>query len=352
MHYSDESLKDMGIMVVDDNATNVLLVERLLQFSGFTNVKSVTDSRQVLDTVHDFAPDLVLLDLHMPHLDGYEVLSQLRNIEEESTFLPILVFTADASETAKNKALALGASDFLTKPGDATEILQRVRNFLRARRMHVALQLQNQDLESRVRERTIELEEARMEIFEHLARAGEFRDDETGEHTRRVGELSAQIAAAVNMSDKDVQLIRFAAKLHDIGKIGIPDSVLLKPEKLTEQEFAVMRRHTEIGGRILETSKTPLLKVAREIAIYHHEHWDGSGYMMGLKGSEIPISARIVAVADVFDALTNSRPYKQPWSLEDTCKEIQSLSGSQFDPQIVEAFLKTQSVRPTLRLAA
>jgi putative two-component system response regulator len=344
MQYSDSSLGDSRIFIVDDNLANVVLVERLLDRAGFHDHRSESDSRLAIAAIEEYAPDLILLDLHMPHLDGYEILAQLRRDESEPNFLPILVFTADAGEPARCRALTLGASDFLTKPGNPTEILQRVRNFLRARKMHVALRDQNLDLEVKVRERTADLEEARMEILVHLAKAGEYRDDMTGEHTLRVGQLSGAIAKAIGMGPQQAELVQFAAQLHDIGKIGIPDEILLKPGALTIEEFAIMKRHTEIGGRILETSKAPLLKVAREIALFHHENWDGTGYQSGLRGEEIPLSARIVAVADVYDALTHARPYKKAWTQEDAFDEIRSRSGSKFDPAVVEAFFKCRAI--------
>lgn len=340
MDFSRKSHLEARILVVDDEAVNVQLVERFLEWEGYMHVRSTTDSSVVMDSIREFQPDIVLLDLHMPKPDGYEILAMLRSEGAVVGFLPVLVFTADGTPEARTRALAAGASDFLTKPGDAQEILLRVRNFLHARKMHVELQRQNEDLEDRVRERTTELSMARCEALEALARAAEFRDDDTGQHTKRVGELSAAIAQVMGQPTEFVEALRLAAPLHDVGKIGLPDSILLKPGMLDADEIAVMRRHTITGGHVFSGIRSPLMKLAREIAISHHERWDGSGYPKGLAGEAIPLAARIVSVADVYDALVHERPYKRAWAHADAIAEIESQKGRQFDPEVVEFFLK------------
>jgi putative two-component system response regulator len=275
----------------------------------------------------------------MPYLDGFEVMNQLRARVPLGIFLPILVLTADITPETKRKALDEGATDFLTKPFDQTEVVLRIRNLLRTRVLHLQLQDQNHLLEQKVRERTIELEETQIEILERLALAAEYRDDDTGEHTKRVGQMSAQIAQALGLSNAEVELIRRAAPLHDVGKIAIPDSILLKPGKLTPEEFELMKTHTTVGAKMLSGGRFPLLQRAEEIALTHHERWDGTGYA-GLKGESIPIAGRIVAVADVFDALTSARPYKEAWPRAKAIEEVQRQSGRQFDQSVVEAFLK------------
>jgi putative two-component system response regulator len=255
------------------------------------------------------------------------------------TFLPILVLTADMTPQAKQQALSGGASDFLLKPFDATEVLLRIGNLLQTRRLHLELQDQNQLLERRVSDRTAQLEAAHNEILERLALAAEYRDDETHQHTLRVGEASALLAAALGLSDEQVGQLRQAAPLHDIGKIGISDTVLLKPAKLTPEEFEHVKTHTLIGGRILADSPVTVLQLGREIALTHHERWDGSGYPHGLKGEGIPLSGRIVTVADVFDALTHDRPYKHAWPIDQAVAEITTQRERQFDPDVVDAFL-------------
>jgi putative two-component system response regulator len=332
------------ILVVDDEAINIQVLERILE-PGTVRLVGTTDPRKALGLFHETQPDLVLLDLRMPHIDGLDLLAQLSREIAPDTYLPILVLTSDSTGETKRRALSGGAKDFLTKPLSPFEVRLRVQNLLETRFLHLELQEQNRLLETRVLERTSalmrrteELEEARIEILERLARAAEFRDDDTGQHTHRVGRLAAQLAETLSHPPEQVELIRRAAPLHDLGKIGVPDSVLLKRGRLDPAEFDVMKRHTVIGGSILTGSAVPLLAMGREIAVSHHERWDGAGYPFGAGGESIPISGRIVAVADVFDALTHARPYKAAWSLEEASAEVTRQAGRQFDPDIVAAF--------------
>jgi putative two-component system response regulator len=254
--------------------------------------------------------------------------------------LPILVVTGDGSVTARRRALSAGAKDFLAKPYDSTEVLLRIRNLLEARFLHLALQAQNDLLEEKVLRRTMELEEAQIEILERLALAAEFRDDATRQHTQRVGQWSARLARKLGLPDAVADLLRRAAPLHDLGKVAVPDGILLKLDRLTHDERRVMQTHTQIGAKILSGSNHPLLQLAEQIALTHHEHWDGGGYTPGMRGEAIPLVSRIVAVVDVFDALTHARPYKQAWPVEQAIKEIESESGRHFDPRVVQAFLE------------
>jgi putative two-component system response regulator len=327
------------ILIVDDQPSNVLLLEGILQEEDYTDYESITDSRQVLPIFLKYRPDLILLDLQMPYLNGFDVMKQLRACLPPGDFLPILVLTADITAEAKRQALTEGATDFLTKPFDPTEVILRIRNLLQTRTLHLQLQVENQSLERKVRQRTLELEDTQIEILQRLALAAEYRDDDTGEHTKRVGEMSAQIAEALGLPEAEVELIRRAAPLHDVGKIAIPDSILLKPGKLTPEEFELIKTHTALGAKMLSGGRFPLLQRAEEIALSHHERWDGAGYLSGLQGEMIPIVGRIVAVADVFDALTNERSYKKAWSPDEAIQEIKHQSGQHFDPRVVEAFL-------------
>jgi putative two-component system response regulator len=284
-----------------------------------------------------FRPDLVLLDLHMPHMDGLAVLDQLNEIVEAS-YLPILMLTGDISPEARRDALSRGAKDFINKPFDSDEVLLRIRTLLETRFLYLQIQNHNQMLEAKVRERTRELESAQIEIIERLARAAEFRDDNTGQHTERVGQMAALLAKEMGLPDSQVALIRRAAPLHDVGKIGVPDAILLKLGRLTDQEFAVVKTHTVIGARILGGSRFPILRLAEEIAFNHHERWDGDGYA-GIARDAIPLAGRIVTVADVFDALTQKRPYKSAWPVDQAVAEIDRQRGRQFDPLLVDTFL-------------
>lgn len=328
------------ILIVDDEPANVLLLDRTLRSQGgFENIVSLGDPRLVGQALADFDPDIILLDLQMPHLDGFAVMRLIKDRIHDHEFVPILVLTADATVATKRKALAEGATDYLTKPFDVLEVLLRTRNLLQTRFLHQDLQGQKAVLEERVRVRTQDLEDAQREIIARLAKACEFRDDDTGEHTKRVGDLSGRIATHLGLTPRESEMIRLAAQVHDIGKTGIPDSILLKPGRLTADEMAIMRTHTTIGATILSASSAPLLRLAEEIALTHHEQWTAGGYPRGLWGEQIPLAGRIVAVTDVFDALTNSRPYKSEWPIQDAVDEIRRLSGRSFDPHVVDAFL-------------
>ena len=324
-------LKQAKILIVDDEKANIRFLEVILQQAGYTNVHTTTDARQTLPLFLTVHPDLVLLDLAMPHLDGFAVMQQLQ-AQMESDLVPILMLTADSTSTSKHRALMEGAKDFLTKPLDAVEVLLRIHNLLESRFYNVLL-------EHKVQERTHDLKNAQLETLQRLALAAEYRDDDTGLHTRRVGIMSARIAQALELAASQVELIRQAAPLHDVGKIGVSDTILLKPAKLTDEEFSLMKQHTIIGAGILSRSSSPLLQLAEEIALSHHERWDGRGYPSGLQGEEIPHVGRIVAVADVFDALTHERPYKKAWLVPEAVAEIENQCGRQFDARVVQAFL-------------
>ena len=336
---SPDILFDPRILIVDDEESNVRLLERILTRGGYRRLEGVTDPRSVPEILARYQPDLILLDLHMPRLDGFGVLELLGTLVPPGAYLPVLVLTADVTQDAKRKALAGRAHDFLTKPFDAEEVLLRIRNMLHTRWLHLQLQEHNDDLEARVRERTRDSEQAQIETFERLALAAEYRDDDTGQHTRRVGRMTGLIAAELGLPTDEVQLIERAAALHDLGKIGVPDAILLKPGRLEPDEFDVVKTHTEIGARILSGSNSPLLRLAEQIAGTHHERWDGGGYA-GLAGLQIPLVSRITAVSDTFDAITNDRPYKAARSAEEAVEEIRRVRGEQFDPDAVDAFLQ------------
>lgn len=348
---SDFALPASPLLLIDDNNENLELLRKTLEWSGFQNVHCCRSAVDGLRAVADLDPHLIILDLRMPVMDGFEFLEAIQTREAKHGFLPILVFTADLTPAARTRALALGASDFLVKPGDPIEIKLRVRNFLRSRQLYGLLEKQNEQLESTVRDRTKHLEIARRESITLLARASEYRDDETGHHSQRVGEVSAAIAAELGLSPDMVEAIHLVAPLHDIGKISVPDQILHKPGPLTDAEFEIMKGHVSAGGALLAKKTSPLLRLAREIVLYHHERWDGSGYLAGLAGNDIPIAARIVSVADTFDAITNDRPYRKARSAAEALAEIASSAGTQFDPNVVNALRRVMSGQELVRAA-
>jgi putative two-component system response regulator len=334
----NDQFNDAPILLVDDEPANVFLLERVLRKEGFNNIRSTVSPREFLAFYDDEPAEIVLLDLHMPELDGFAVMDELSQRMAPGDFLPIVILTADVNPEVRRRALSAGAKDFLTKPVDPIEVVLRIRNLLETGQLYRQLQDQNATLEQKVSERTRQLETAQIEILERLARAAEYRDDETGHHAQRVGHIAALIAHELGLPDEHVVLIRRAAPLHDVGKIGIPDDILLKPGSLTDAEFDEMKKHTAIGAGILSGSRFPVLQLAEEIAMYHHENWDGSGYM-SLGGERIPVPAQIVRAADVFDALTHARPYKEAWSRDEALTELEDLTGECFRDVITRALV-------------
>ena len=332
-----EALRTARIVVVDDSDAIVQQLGHVLELDGFTNVIGLTDPRLVIGAIEAKDPDLLILDLHMPHLSGLDIMDELSHRTEPEFPFPILVLTADASPEARRAALLVGAKEFLTKPFDNTEAALRVRNLLETRMLHERLRDEDQMLEMAVRERTRESEDLRVEILQRLALAAEYRDDAILRHTERVGRAAALLAFELGIG-MDGDLVYRAAQLHDIGKIGIPDAILLKRGDLSHEEYNRMKQHTVIGARILSENRFDLLRLAEEIAMTHHERWAGGGYPRGLSGEQIPLIGRVVALVDVFDALVHERPYKDAWSIERALEEIASERGRQFDPKVVDAF--------------
>lgn len=344
-------LSSARILIVDDEKAYVQLLQRFLESAGYRDVRTTTDPHTVAGIVEVFDPDLILLDLRMPEMDGIGVMQQLEPFTSVF-YLPILVLTGDITEDAKRRSLSSGAKDFLNKPFDLTEVRLRIENLLETRFLHLELHHQNEQLEQRVRERTSELEEIRLEILERLSLAADYRDDATGRHTKRVSEMVAFIAQELELPADEIEHLRHAAALHDIGKIGIPDLVLLKPGELTPEEVALMKTHTTIGARVLSGSRSRLMQMAEIIALNHHERWDGAGYPRMLRGEEIPLSARIVSLADVVDALGSDRPYRAAWPPERIAAEVRRQSGRQFDPQVVDAYLRVVEKQGYIRSEA
>lgn len=325
------------LLIVDDEPVNVKLLERTLAKAGYSNIRSTLDPREVCDLfdAHNF--DLVLLDLNMPYMDGFAVLTALH--ERFSSPPPVLVLTAQSSQEFRTQALEMGAQDYVTKPFERNELLHRVSNLLGSKLYRHALERLNESLEEKVAERTKQLNETRLQVVRRLGRAAEYRDNETGLHIVRMSKISRLLGEALGMGAYECDLLLNASPMHDIGKIGIPDHILLKPGKFEPDEWEVMKQHAQMGADILEGEDSDLLGMAREIALTHHEKWDGTGYPNGLKGEDIPLVGRICAIADVFDALTSERPYKKAWSVDDAINLLQENRGTHFDPAIVDAFM-------------
>jgi len=302
------------------------------------------DGIEALDRVREIPPDVILLDIMMPKMDGFEVARQLKE-DEQAKIIPIVMVTALKEVEDRVKALEAGADDFLTKPVDKTELQARVSSLLKVKAYNDHILNHQKELEAEVAKRTEQLQQAfekikvaSLDTIYRLSRAAEYKDEGTGVHIQRMSRFSAAVAHQIGLDDSTVESMLYAAPMHDVGKIGIPDQILLKPGRLDPDEWEIMKQHSIIGAQILEDSDAESIKLAEVIALTHHEKWDGGGYPKGLKGSEIPLAGRITAIADVFDALTSKRPYKEPFPLKKAFIIIKEGQGSHFDPQVVDAF--------------
>lgn len=330
-----------SIMVVDDQPANLKLMEEMLRQRGYA-VRSFPRGRLALAAAAEQPPDLILLDINMPEMSGFEVCNRLKS-DGKLASIPVIFLSASRETEDKLQAFRCGGMDYITKPFQFEEVQARVATHLQLNHLQRKLQMHNEWLEDSVRRRTREIEESRFEVLRRLAIAAEYRDDSTGKHTQRVGWTSALLAQELQMPGSQCRMIRLVAPLHDVGKIGVPDRILLKKGKLTPDEFEAVKKHVPIGAKILSGSQSPILQMAETIALYHHERWDGTGYCAGLQAERIPLPARIVTVADVFDALTHARPYKRAWPIEEAMREIWSQRGLHFDPTIVGALHKLVS---------
>lgn len=336
---TEELIGQARIFIVDDEPANLKLLDKLLASQGYHQLVLIQDPREVLDRYREARPDLILLDITMPHLDGYQVMAQLQALRDP-LMPPVVILTAQYERSHLLQALAQGARDFIGKPFDRTELLMRVRNLLEAQLAHRLLHDQKAVLEDMVRVRTEALHQTRLQVVRRLGRAAEYRDNETGLHIIRMSQVSALLARSMGWAEELCELMLHASPMHDIGKIGIRDDILLKPGKLTVDEFEIMKTHATIGADMLAGDDSDLLKLAHTIALTHHEKWDGSGYPAGLAGEAIALAGRIVAVADVFDALTSSRPYKKAWPVDDAVAFVQKNAGQHFDPEVVAHFMR------------
>lgn len=317
------------ILVVDDTPENIDVLSGVLRDKY--KVKAALNGEKAIKIAQQIpSPSMILLDIMMPGIDGYEVCRQLKG-NPLTSHIPIIFITAKNQTEDERIGLELGAVDYITKPFSPSIVEARVHT-------HLALHDQNIALEHEVQVRTKELLETRLQIVRRLGKAAEFRDNETGLHVIRMSHYARLIAEKLGHGDAWVDLIFNAAPMHDIGKIGIPDKILLKPGRLTDEEWNFMRKHPEFGVEIIGENDSEILMTAKEIALTHHEKWDGSGYPKNLKGEEIPISGRIIMIADVFDALTTERPYKKAWAVDEAVQFINERSSTHFDPNLVRIF--------------
>jgi len=328
----------MQVAIVDDNPVNLKLMESLVRRVEDCKPLTFQDSASGLAWCLANDPDLVIVDFMMPPPDGLEFIRLFR-ADPLKADIPVLMITADHEKETRYAALESGANDFLTKPIDNAEFRARMRNMLALRRSQKALENRAAWLAEKVSEATEEILEREREMIMRLSRAAEFRDPETGAHIQRMSNYSRLIAEQLGLPREEQEVILRAAPMHDVGKIAIPDHILLKPGRLDEAELAIMQTHAEKGYEILQGSKSSLLDIAADIARTHHEKWDGTGYPQRLKGKDIPLYGRIVAVADVFDALTSARPYKKAWELDKALQYLRDNAGSHFDPECAQAFL-------------
>ena len=326
------------VLIVDDNEVNLVLFGALVKKLEGALAQSFADPLAALEWSRSHAVDLVIVDYMMPGMDGLEFIQQFQQIAGKAE-VPVLMITANDQKQIRYRALDSGASDFLTKPVDKVEFLARVKNMLTLSEARQSLNDRAQWLAAEVRKATAEVVQRERETVMRLCKAAEFRDPETGAHILRMAHYSRLIAQRLGFSLEDQDLLLEAAPMHDIGKVGIPDRILLKPGRLTPEEFEVMKQHASLGFDLLQGSSSRVLQVGAEIARGHHEKFDGTGYPAGLVGDNIPIFSRIVAVADVFDALTSERPYKKAWPLQEAVDHLRASAGQHFDPQVVEAFL-------------
>lgn len=354
-----DDLLSCRVMIVDDEPINVKVAKRFVEKLGYTDFVTSTDSRNVIELLRQDAPDVLLLDVMMPFVSGLEILDQMQ-ADRKLSRIPVIMLTASVDRETRIQALDRGATDFLTKPIDPEELRPRLRNSLLMRSYETRLRNHALELEETVRNRTRELCSSRLELIHCLGRAAEYRDDDTGKHILRVGCFAALIARKAGLPGPYVEMIELAAQLHDVGKIGLSDAVLLKPGQLTDEERTLMQEHAgfgaavlnahlqrkslvignpKIGADSLRSSRSPLTKMAASIALTHHEKWDGSGYPNGLAGNDIPIEGRITAIADVFDALRSKRPYKEPFSLDRSFGILLDGRGKHFDPELLDYFL-------------
>lgn len=356
-----EPILHSKILIIDDQPLNIKVVQKYLSLEGYYDFLACSEPIHAIEMVRQEQPDIILLDIMMPQVSGLVILEQIR-ADVTLNHIPVIILTASSDTDTRQQALQLGATDFLMKPVDPLELAPRLKNSLALKQSRDQLVTINNELEQRIDQRTKELDTSRLEVIHCLGRASEYRDNETGRHVIRVGHYVGIIAHELGLDNETVERFELAAPLHDVGKIGIPDSILLKPGKLTPDEYEMMQRHCNFGKRTFETMEeddwltfrshttvgsdifkgvqSPFLCTAANIALTHHEWWDGTGYPLGLAGEDIPMEGRITAVADVFDALSSKRPYKPAFPIAKCFEIMESERGTHFDPAVLDAFFR------------
>ena len=324
--------KKWRILIVDDEPNNLQLLRQVLK--GKYQLSMATNGQQALEIAAQVRPDIILLDVMMPELDGYETCIKLK-ADPATHLIPVIFVTAKADVVDEKRGFDVGAVDYITKPISGPIVQARVST-------HLALYNQQKAMQIQINQRTQELAESQKAAIHMLGEAGHYNDTDTGLHIWRMAAYASTLASKAGWRVSKAKQLQFAAPMHDTGKIGIPDAILKKPAKLDAEEWEIMKTHAQIGHDILSKSKTPLFQMAAEIALGHHEKWDGSGYPHGLSGTDIPESARIVAIADVFDALTMKRPYKEAWPIAKAFDEMKNGRGQHFDPNLLDCFFDHQ----------
>jgi len=331
------SAENALILIVDDNKINLKVLGTILMQEGY-EVAIAENGKDAIQEANTNTPNLILMDITMPVLDGFEATRQLK-ADKKTANIPVIFVTALNEESDETKGFKLGAVDYITKPVNRAIVLARVKTNLELNNRKLLLEKQVEKRTEELKLKNKELEETRLEIIQRLGKAAEFKDNETGNHILRMSKVSRIIAEGFGLNNTECDLILNASPMHDIGKIGIPDRVLLKPGKLDAKEWEIMQTHVNLGANILKGNNGILLKTAAEIALCHHEKWDGTGYPIGLKGEDIPLFARICAIADVFDALTSVRPYKDAWPVEKAVNLIKNEKGKHFQAELVDIFI-------------
>ena len=331
-----------NVLVVDDEEQVLNMVKKVLLEHEY-DVSLARDGTEALEKVKEVSPDVILLDIQMPGMNGIEVTKTLKE-NDETKIIPIVILSVLHNADYRIEALKAGADDFISKPFIVQELITRIKTLVQVKEYNDHMVNYQKELQELVEIKTKQIRDMTFETVYRLSRAAEFRDEETGDHIKRLSSYAASLYQKMGKPEREIEAIQYASIMHDVGKIGVPDTILLKPGKLDAKEWELMKMHTTIGGKILEGSSSKFLLFGESIALTHHEKWDGSGYPNGFRGKEIPIVGRVIAVVDVFDALTSKRPYRrEPFSVEEAFNIIAKGKGTHFDPEIVDTFLSMRN---------